>query len=103
MGAVAEREVREMYAALVFSASVHASVQVSAAPEASTPSGKEPAEQFAPFAARADAVPALPVHVPEVSRVSTEFEPPTLKTGLESASGEDAVSVVVARLVSLAG
>ena len=47
-----------MYPAEVFSASVQTSKQDSTAPEASTPSGAEPAEQFAPLAARAVAVEA---------------------------------------------
>ncbi len=37
-----------------------ASVHDSTAPEASTPKGYSPAEQFAPLAAKAVAVPALP-------------------------------------------
>lgn len=36
-------------------------VQVSELPEASTPSGKKPAGQFVPLAAKAVAVPAFPV------------------------------------------
>lgn len=49
-------ELALMYAAAVFSACVQASVQVSALPDASTPSGKFPEEQFVPLAARADGV-----------------------------------------------
>ena len=51
-----------------------------------------------PLAASAVAVPAFPLHVPEVSIVSTEFDPPTFTTGLESERGEEAVRVVVERL-----
>jgi hypothetical protein len=40
-------------------------VQVSEAPDASTPNGKLPAEQFAPLAANAVAVAALPVVLPD--------------------------------------
>lgn len=80
----------------MFSASLHTSKQLSEFPEASTPNGALPAEQLVPFAASAVAVPALPDHVPEVSRVSVELEPPTFTTGLESERGEEAVKVVVA-------
>ena len=90
----------EVYPALVFSDSVHASVQSCEAPTVLTPRGKFPAEQLAPSAAKE---PAVPLHAPEVSSVRAELEPPTFATGLDNESGEEAVSVVVATVPSNAG
>jgi hypothetical protein len=70
-------------------------VQSSAFPDASTPRAYWPALQFVPLPASAVAVPALPVHAPEVSMVRTELEPPTLATGLDRERGDEAVRVVV--------
>lgn len=83
------------YPAEVFSASVHTSKHDSTAPEASTPSGAEPEEQLAPLAANAVAVPAFPVHEPEVSSVRAEEAEPRIVTGCENESAPDVVRVVV--------
>ena len=55
---------------------------------------------FAPGAS-AEAVPARPDHVPEVSSVRTELEPPIFATVFERERGVEAVRVVVATSVML--
>jgi hypothetical protein len=58
------------------------------APEASTPSGKEPAEQLEPLAARAVAVEAFPINAP--------YRVVALKTVVEAYGKMDATVVEVA-------
>ena len=55
-----------------------------------------PTPQSVGSAAKAEAVPALPDHVPDVSRERAEAVPPITEIACESARGEEAVRVVVA-------